>query len=420
MKMRRFSVVALALFASLSFAQDKQPDPPALAVPDAMTTEQKQKVLDGINDIMGKRAFVPGVDFAKWPDFLAKKRADIDKADKTDVFSRAVNQVLRDFGVSHVRLLTPRQATRRTQTSTVGIGVSIAPTTDGLRIASIREGSAAESAGLKPGDVIVKVDGTVPSNEDSLSGNEGDKKTLKVKRGEKDELEVTVELKKISLVRKETLTWPKPDVALIKIFSFGPQNYDRQNVEDLVRQATPQAKSVILDLRSNGGGAINHLNHLLSQFLPASTDYGTFISRRMSDDYASSHDNKVGTSEEIAKWANRHATTKIGDGPLCMKPFVVLINRGTGSASEIAAAALRELKGAKLVGTNSAGAVLASVFGKLDQGFNIQYPISDYITIKGNRLEKNPLVPDVEVKDPATKEKDPAVEKALELLSPGS
>ena len=74
--------------------------------------------------------------------------------------------------------------------------------------------------------------------------------------------------------------------------------------------------------------------------------------------------------------------------------MAVLINRGSASASEIAAAALNECVGAPLIGQKSAGAVLASVYGSLPSGFSVQYPIDDYVTIKGVRLEKSPREPD--------------------------
>lgn len=416
---RAFFVSALWAFSGLALAQDKPVTPPALPPgSEVVTNEQKQKVLDGINKLMEERAFVPGVDFKKWPEFLTKKKEDIDKAEKPDAFIRTVNTILRDFGVSHVRLLTPRQAVRRTQTSMTGIGVGVMPQPEGLRVSSVREGSPAEAAGLKTGDVIVLVNGTLPTSEAALGGDEGTKHKLKFKR-ESEEKEVEVPVATISLVRKETLAWPKEDVAVLKIFSFGPRNYDRTNVENLVREASAKAKTVVVDLRGNGGGAVNHLNHLLSQFLPGNSDYGTFVSRRLADDYAKAHENKPGTTEEIAQWTKTHTKTRIGDGPLATKNFIVLINRGSGSASEICAAALSEIKGAKLVGSNSAGAVLASIFAPLPEGYSLQLPISDYITIKGRRLEKNPLVPDVEVKEPVTKEKDPVLEKALELAAGG-
>ena len=98
--------------------------------------------------------------------------------------------------------------------------------------------------------------------------------------------------------------------------------------------------------------------------------------------------------------------------------IAVLVNGRSGSASEITAAVLREKRDAILVGRKSAGAVLVSTFMRVDGGFEVQIPISDYVTPGGMRLEKNGLVPDIEAADPRRAEPDTAVSKALEALAP--
>jgi carboxyl-terminal processing protease len=73
-----------------------------------------------------------------------------------------------------------------------------------------------------------------------------------------------------------------------------------------------------------------------------------------------------------------------------------------------------------VIGTKTAGAVLASVFRNISDGFSVQYPVSDYVTIKGKRLEKGPVVPDVEVTAVRQGDgPDPVIEKALEVLRGG-
>ncbi|HTQ11379.1 MAG TPA: S41 family peptidase, partial [Fimbriimonadaceae bacterium] len=95
--------------------------------------------------------------------------------------------------------------------------------------------------------------------------------------------------------------------------------------------------------------------------------------------------------------------------------IAVLMNRGSASASEIACAALKDWRDAVLVGQKSMGAVLASVYGPLPDGFELQYPVQDYITIKGERLEGHPRVPDLDVaSDPGAPDDVP--QKALDFL----
>ena len=99
----------------------------------------------------------------------------------------------------------------------------------------------------------------------------------------------------------------------------------------------------------------------------------------------------------IANWTDRKSKTRENRS---VKPFAgkiaVLTNRGSGSASEITTLALKEQVGAISVGQRTAGAVLASVYGRLPEGWSLQYPVSDYVSAKGVRIEGNPIVPDIE------------------------
>jgi carboxyl-terminal processing protease len=83
------------------------------------------------------------------------------------------------------------------------------------------------------------------------------------------------------------------------------------------------------------------------------------------------------------------------------------------------AAALRETIGATIVGNKSAGAVLVSVIVPVSNGFMLQYPLSDYVTTTGIRLEGNGVTPDYSVEEPRIRlpqTKDTAVAKAVEVL----
>ena len=187
-----------------------------------------------------------------------------------------------------------------------------------------------------------------------------------------------------------------------------------------MKEANEKAKYVIVDLRSNGGGAVNNLQHLLSLFVKADTNIGTFIGKPAVREYEKTHTPSSDPVVIAAATTNKYKTRTVTG----MEPFkgkvAVLINRGSASASEIFATGLRETIGAPVIGTKSAGAVLASIFTRLPHGFQIQHPVSDYVSIKGVRLEKNPIVPDEEVTGAGQDGKDPVVEKAVEKLKSAS
>lgn len=403
--MRRFAL----LLAGLALA--------AVSMAQPMTADQKKAVLDGIASVINERAFVPGVDFAKWPEFLAKRQEDLDKVDSVPAFTTVVNSALRDFGFSHIRLLSPRAEATRGRTSQIGLGASFRQTEEGLRVQMVRENAPAAAAGLKPGEVITTVDGAPAKETSQVEGEEGRKLKLSVKSADGQSREIEVELRRFSTVREETLAWADDETAILRVFTFSA-GYGRQRIEDLLTQAS-KAKRLVLDLRSNGGGAVNNLNHLLSLLLPGDTPYGTFVTKTAFE--AAVKPGETIPLVQAAAAIPRKAATRARTVPHFAGRIAVLVNRGSASASEIAAAALKENAGAVVVGSRTAGAVLASTFRRLPEGFSIQYPVSDFVTIKGVRLEGNPIVPDAEVTArPAEGEPDPAVAKAVELLKAGA
>ncbi len=407
--LRLLPAALLALAAAAAWAQEPPANPDAAP----MTAAQKQDVLKGIQDVIDQRAFVPGVDFGKWKEFIEKRREAIDASETPIAFANEVNRALREFGFSHIRLLSPRAASQRGQTSRVGSGGQFRPRPEGgLIVGPVREGTPAHDAGLKAGDVILKVDGEAATNPDQLQGEDGAKRVLIVKTGDEPEREATLAIKRYSTVRPETLTWVDEKTAHLRIFTFS-EGYDRLNIEKHLREAA-KAERLILDLRNNGGGAVNNLNHLLSLLLPHESRYGSFVSRRVFDNFVTENPGKEPTLEAIGAWNPSPARTRRRSQPPFEGQIAVLINRGSASASEITAAALREVAGAKLVGSPTRGAVLASTFARLPEGFSLQHPVSDYVTIKLMRLEGNPLQPDAEVAQSA--EGDAALAKAVELL----
>jgi carboxyl-terminal processing protease len=389
-------------------AQTAQPNP------DELTPEVKQEVLTAMSDLITKSAYVPGADFSKWPDFLAKQQEAVDKAKNAREFVTAVNGALRQFGVSHIVFATPEQARARRDKQVIGIGVSLQIEPDGMRVVNLFSAAPAAQAGIQIGDLIIEADGKKPLNPGALTGDAGTTVKLKVRKIDGKTVEYSVTRAKFSSVRPETLSWPTKDTALLRIYSFDA-GYNRKNVEDLMKAAAG-AKQLILDLRSNGGGAVTNFVHLLGLMMKADTPIGTFVSRTMVERFIKETGGKATDTLEIAHWSD----SKVKAGRSAIPPFkgkiAVLVNGGTGSASEIVAAALQEILEAPVVGSKSAGAVLVSIMRPLPQGYQLQYPISDFVTMHGVRLEGTGVIPDVEA--PLTKynEKDAAVDKAIALL----
>ena len=384
----------------------------------AISPEQKSEVLARMTQLITRSAFVPGVDFSKWEKFIEEEKGEIDEAKDVDSFNTAVNKALRNFGFSHIVLMSPQATRARMNRSVVGIGVTIQPEEAGFRVVKTVPGEPAAGAGIVPGDLLVEADGKKLSATTQITGEEGTEVAIKVRKEDGTEKVVTVKRHKYSTVSPETLTWVGDDAAVLKINTFD-LSYDRELVEKHM-EAAAKAKYLVLDLRSNGGGAVVNMNHLLSLLLPTSTPIGTFVTRTTVTRYVEDTKGDPNDVVAIAKWSEaKLRTMKAKVAPFAGK-IAVLVNEGSGSASEIAAAALNETLKSPVVGHPSAGAVLASIMVPLPGGFMLQYPITDYVTLGGVRLEGTGVKPEALVDTPRFNEKDLAIDKALGLLKKGT
>jgi carboxyl-terminal processing protease len=180
------------------------------------------------------------------------------------------------------------------------------------------------------------------------------------------------------------------------------------------------AKHLIIDLRGNGGGEIGNLRHLLGYLTPFDKPVGTFIDRSIADDYTKAIHGDIKDLAAIAKWTKKKLRPIVDQNvPIFTGTIAVLIDGQSGSASEIAAQGLRDVLGSKVLGSKSAGAVLVSLYVGATNGFMLQFPLSDYVTIHGVRLEGLGVTPDIVVPDTSlhpTLETDPVVQKALSVL----
>lgn len=366
-----------------------------------VTPETKQEVITKATKLLDDRAYVAGIDFDKLAEHLAKHKKAIDDTTDDRAFAAAVNKAFREFGISHIRVLTPQAATNRKTTSQVGIGVTARKVDDGLVIADVIDGSPAEAAGVRQGDLIIKIDGQEVASTEPLAGEEGSKVVVTVKRnGDAPIEDISIIRGKFSTKKPETLTMVGDDAAVLRIHTFSV-GYDSKNVDALMGKLAESGRQLlIVDLRGNGGGRVANLREFLGYFLPKGAGVGTSVSRAMAKRYKESHDGDALDAVAIARSVG--ANMKVPNDPAnrFTGKVAVLIDRGSASASEIFAAALRELMDAPLIGTPSAGAVLVSVHTRLTEGWELQMPTSDYVTVQGLRLEGHKLKPEIEVRGP--------------------
>ncbi|EIF5084402.1 S41 family peptidase [Clostridium perfringens] len=296
----------------------------------------------------------------------------------------------------------------KSQGNYMGIGIQVAAKDGKIVVISPIQGGPAEKAGIKTGDVILKVNG------EQVSGNELDKAVSMMKGTTKENIKLTLyregkgefdvdvmrDVIKTVNVKSEMIDG---DIGYIEVLAF-----DEGTAKDFETQLKALEdkgmKGLILDLRGNPGGFMKECVDLVSNFVPK---------------------DKVIVST-IDKYGNKEESISKG-GIAQGMPLVVLIDGGTASASEIVAGAIRDYDLGTLVGTTSFGKGIVQVvldkIGQEKDGTALKVTISKYYTPNGENIHKKGIGPDVTVEYPKElKEKtysrstDPQFEKALEII----
>jgi len=263
-----------------------------------------------------------------------------------------------------------------------GIGAYIGKKEKQIVIIAPMPGSPAEDAGLKSGDMILKIDGqsTAQLNTDEASqkirGPAGTKVLLLVGRlSEKEPFEVNLVRREIKVdsVKSEM----RGPLAYIRIQQFIlPTTNDFKKA--LVEAYQKGAKGIILDLRDNPGGILSEAVDVASQFLTR------------------------GIAVKIVDKDGIETIQKVKPGGIAKDlPVIVLVNGGSASASEIVAGALQDNGRAKLAGEKTFGKASVQNFVKLDDGSAIKITTAHYYTPNGTLISGTGLTPDYpsELKD---------------------
>jgi carboxyl-terminal processing protease len=284
-----------------------------------------------------------------------------------------------------------------------GIGAVVDTSGDYLKIISPIEGSPAEAAGLRPGDIIVAIDGedmtgyTPEEARQRVLGDAGTTVVLTVAReGESEPLEFVIVRAKIS-VPSVTGEMLDNDIAYIDINSFGDNTTEelRNKLDELLAQ---NPKGIILDLRYNPGGYLVTSVEVMSEFV----DEGVVLIEQYGD-------------------GTRDTYSALGNGKATDLPIVVLINEGSASASEIVAGTLQDYGRATLVGVQSYGKGSVQTWAPLSNNQGAaRVTIAKWLTPNERAIDGVGLTPDIIVEmtdDDYANARDPQLDKAVEILT---
>lgn len=326
--------------------------------------------------------------------------------DDTKLMQGAIRGMMDSLGDKHTGYMDPdtyNQVTAPLDGSYEGIGASVDTAGDLLTIISAMPDSPAEKAGLKPGDAVIKVNGTDVTKTDpnivlkSVKGPAGTDVTLTIQRVDQpDPFDVTITRQKIDL-KSVTSEMKEGNIAYVRISTYGETTTDelKSALETLMAQ---NPKGLILDLRYNSGGYLITAIEVISQFIPSGI---VMYEQEQNGEETTYSAEPGGLATEI--------------------PLVVLVNEGSASASEITAGAIQDFGRGTLVGvtTYGKGSVQNWIPLNNNQGA-VRITVARWLTPNHRQINDVGLTPDIIVEiteadfDAGI---DTQLNKAIEILS---
>ncbi len=286
-----------------------------------------------------------------------------------------------------------------------GIGCTVATLEDGtISVIDMFENSPSYKAGLKVGDIILKVDGESyeGKNSNDISNyikNSGKSKIVLTVKRDNEEKDISINLSKVEIphVSGKVIEQDSKKIGYIKISLFASNSY-KQFKNKLDELEKSNIDDLIIDVRDNSGGYLSSVTDICNLFL----DKGKVI-YQLED--SKGKVKKKDTTKEKRKY-----------------DIVVLINGGSASASEILASAIKESYGGDIVGTNSYGKGTVQQTKKLLDGSMIKYTTQKWLTPDGNSINEVGVTPTkvVELNEEyfnnPTTEDDNQLQEAIKLI----
>jgi carboxyl-terminal processing protease len=315
---------------------------------------------------------------------------------------KTIDGVLEKLGDSNTDYLTRAEyqsLRNRTARSYPGVGLTVEPARAGLLVTSALRGPARQ-AGIKRGDLIVRIDGKPAGKltfEQSIALIKGEKGTvvhLSVRRGGEERKDYAIVRQEVTVPTLKTrlLTVRKRPIGYVRLLAFPASSSDRL-AEATASLLDRGAKSLILDLRDNPGGLLAQAVRTVSLFVA---------------------DGVVCTTDGVHQEERAYEVS--GHATFAKLPVVVLVNGGSASAAEIVAAALQDHERAVVVGQRTFGKASVQSIRPLRAGGALKLTTAMYRTPSGADLTEVGIRPDVKAADDPLTKRDEAVRAAQRAL----
>ncbi|WP_025691898.1 S41 family peptidase [Paenibacillus zanthoxyli] len=306
--------------------------------------------------------------------------------DRSKLIDGAVNGMMEALGDPYSNYMAKETAEKFEESiegSFTGIGAEVASDNGKVVVVSPIKGSPAEKAGVQAKDIIVSVNGTSLTGMDlndavaKIRGPKGSTAVLVIQRsGSTQPLTFNIRRDNVTLETVNS-SMEKNGVGVIEITQFSLNTADRFK-EELGKLEKKGLKGLVIDVRNDPGGVLPVVIDIAEQFVPRGK---TIV-------------------QVENKNKERELTTSKGRGK--DYPVVVLMNKGSASASEILAGALQQSAGAKLIGDNSfgKGTVQTSFDKQLGDGSLLKITIAKWLTPNGSWIHGKGIKPDIAVAQP--------------------
>jgi len=371
-------------------------------------------VREAENIAQGKPAAVDFSSFWVVWNAIHEKHLNIDEADTASLISGAIDGMVEALNDPYSVFMSDSEAERFSQDISGefgGIGAEIGKRDDNIIVVAPLKGTPAERAGLKSKDVILKVDDistagmTIEEAVLEIRGERGTTVVLTILReGLKEPMEIsimrdTIQIPTLDFRMLETEETGGKKIAYVQLYNFYEKSFPlfyRAALQIMVLRPD----GIILDLRNNPGGYLSSSVNIAGLML----EHGTKV-----------------VAEETRSASTNIELKASGPGLLRNIPTVVLVNEGSASAAEILAGALRDQRGAPLVGSATFGK--GTVQEVLPIGDSLlKITIARWVLPSGHVIESEGLVPDYEVEMDEDNDiefgsaEDAQFQKALELI----
>lgn len=331
-----------------------------------------------------------------------------EKLEKQKLLDAAMKAMLEELDDPYSVFLDESDSSKFNETINgeyVGIGATMTLTENGPTVVEVYDKSPAKEAGLKPEDIIIKIDKeeakdkTLNEITKLVKGKKNTTVTLTIKRKDKEkEIKIKRSSIDIPVVESTIFEKDKKQVGYIYISTFSSNVYEqfKTHLEKLEKK---KIDSLIIDVRDNPGGHLDQVTDILELFLDKKKVLYQVQTK--------------GKNKKVYDQTKEHRTYKVA----------VIINKASASASEILASSLKDSYKASIVGEQSYGKGTVQKSYQLSSGSTVKYTTQKWLTAKGKWIDKKGVTPNYKIeltdkyKEEPTYENDNQLNKAIDILT---